>query len=49
MLSHCSIVAREYNIPAVVAVKDAMNIKDETRVAVDGYKGEILILKSSDH
>lgn len=45
MLSHCSIVAREYNIPTVVSVSGALNIKDGTLVRVDGYTGEVLIVK----
>ena len=44
MLSHCSIIAREYNIPAVVSVTDALKIKDGTLVRVDGYTGEVLIV-----
>jgi len=43
LLSHSSIVAREYNIPAVVSVEGATRLKDETVVTVDGHKGEILI------
>jgi phosphohistidine swiveling domain-containing protein len=41
MLSHCSIVAREYGIPAVVSVNNAMTLTEGTRVAVDGLNGEI--------
>lgn len=44
MLSHCAIVAREYNIPAVVSVTGVMNLKDGTRVRVDGYAGEVIVL-----
>jgi pyruvate,water dikinase len=43
LLSHCSIIAREYGIPAVVAVEGATRIPDNTRIFVDGYKGDILI------
>ncbi len=43
ILSHSSIIAREYNIPAVVSVAGACQIKDNTRVSVDGYQGEIVI------
>jgi pyruvate,water dikinase len=42
-LSYCSIVAREYGIPAVVAVEGATKIPDNTRIMVDGYTGDILI------
>ncbi len=45
ILSHCSITAREYNIPAVVSVKDATGLRDGTRVAVNGYNGEILVIE----
>lgn len=43
MLSHSSIIAREYGIPAVVSVQYAMQLTDGTRVTVDGYKGEIIV------
>ena len=43
ILSHSSIIAREYNIPAVVSVSGACQLKDNTVVSVDGYLGEILI------
>jgi len=45
MLSHCSIVAREYNIPAVVSVNGATLLKDNMLLAVDAYKGKISVLK----
>jgi len=45
MLSHCAVVAREYGIPAVVSVPGAMELKDGTFVAVDGLKGEIVVLQ----
>ncbi len=43
MLSHSSIVAREYDIPAVVSVSGACQIPDGTLVTVDGYRGEVII------
>jgi phosphohistidine swiveling domain-containing protein len=43
ILSHCSIVAREYNIPAVVSVSGALLLKDHTMVTVDGYAGKVLV------
>jgi len=43
LLSHSSIIAREYGIPAVVSVNGAMNLCDCTRVTVDGCSGEIII------
>lgn len=45
LLSHSSIVAREYNIPAVVSVEGATLISDDTIVTVDAHKGEVLIHK----
>ena len=43
LLSHSSIVAREYNIPAVVSVAGATQMQDKTLVTVNGHNGEILI------
>jgi pyruvate,water dikinase len=43
MLSHSSIVAREYHIPSVVSVADACRLPDDVIVSVDGYKGEIWV------
>ncbi len=44
MLSHSSIVAREYNLPCVVSVPQACSLPDDAIVAVDGYKGEIYLV-----
>jgi pyruvate,water dikinase len=41
MLSHSSIIAREYGIPAVVSVSGALQLNDDLMVSVDGYKGEV--------
>jgi phosphohistidine swiveling domain-containing protein len=43
LLSHSSIVAREYNIPAVVSVAGATQLPDGTLVTVNGHNGEVLI------
>lgn len=43
MLSHSSIIAREYGIPAVVSVPHAMQLTDGLLVSIDGYKGEIIV------
>jgi pyruvate,water dikinase len=43
ILSHSSIVAREYGIPAVVSVPGACALNDGTIVVVDGYRGEIAV------
>ena len=48
ILSHSSIIAREYNIPAVVSVNGAMKLPDFTLVTVDGFQGEISIHNESD-
>ncbi len=45
ILSHSSIVAREYNIPAVVSVTGACSLADNLIVTVDGYKGEVTVHK----
>jgi pyruvate,water dikinase len=42
-LSHSSIIAREYEIPAIVSVSGACSsLSDGTVVTVDGYQGEII-------
>jgi pyruvate,water dikinase len=43
MLSHSSIVAREYGIPAVVSVRGAMQLCDGEWVSLDGFRGEICV------
>lgn len=43
ILSHSSIVAREYRIPAVVSVPGATRIRDGVIVTVDGYSGNIFV------
>jgi pyruvate,water dikinase len=43
ILSHSSLIAREYNIPAVVSVPGACRLQDDTVVTADGYRGEIVI------
>lgn len=45
MLSHSSIIAREYHIPAVVSVRGACNIKDGTILTVNGFTGQIEVVK----
>jgi phosphohistidine swiveling domain-containing protein len=46
ILSHSSIVAREYGIPAVVSVPGACQLQDGACVTVDGYRGEIIVHES---
>lgn len=48
LLSHASIVAREYGIPAVTSVGGALDIPDGALVAVDGYRGEVGILGTAE-
>jgi pyruvate,water dikinase len=48
MMTHGSVVAREYGIPAVVGVHQATTrLKDGQRVRVDGTAGKIMLLESS--
>jgi pyruvate,water dikinase len=48
ILSHCSILAREYKIPAITSIDGACSLIDGTIVAVDGYKGEIIVHEQPD-
>jgi pyruvate,water dikinase len=48
ILSHSSILAREYQIPAVVSVTEAMRLPDRMIVTVDGYRGEIILHRNTD-
>ena len=43
ILSHCSIIAREMGIPAIVSVDNACAIKDELNVTVDGSNGILTV------
>jgi pyruvate,water dikinase len=47
ILSHSSIVAREYRIPAVVSVSGACRIADGSIITVNGYSGDIIIENDS--
>lgn len=47
VLSHSSIVAREYGIPAIVSVPHATRLRDGIEVTVDGYSGNIILHDSS--
>ena len=46
LLSHSSIVAREYGIPAVVSVTGACRLLEGKFVSVDGYTGNIFVHES---
>ncbi len=48
LLSHGSIVAREYNLPAIVSVEHATHLKDGTLVTVDAHQGILHILEDED-
>ena len=39
MLSHCSIIAREMGIPAIVSVDNVCSLSDNLMVTVDGSNG----------
>ena len=43
ILSHSSIIAREYGIPAVVSVPGACRVLDHKTVTVDGYHGQVRV------
>jgi phosphoenolpyruvate synthase/pyruvate phosphate dikinase len=43
ILSHSSIIAREYGIPAVVSVPGVCQLADDTQVTVDGHSGRIIV------
>ena len=43
ILSHSSILAREYGIPAVVSVPGVLKLRDNINVTVDGFQGLIII------
>jgi pyruvate,water dikinase len=48
MLIHGAIIAREYGIPCVTGVADAMKIiKNGDKVSIDGYLGIVAILRVS--
>jgi pyruvate,water dikinase len=49
LLSHSSIVAREYNIPAIVSVVGATQLQDNTLVTVNGHNGEVFIHNGNKH
>jgi pyruvate,water dikinase len=48
MLSHSSIMAREYRIPAVVSVPNACLIPDGSIVTVNGFTGEIHVQQKDE-
>jgi pyruvate,water dikinase len=45
ILSHSSIVAREYGIPCVVSVNGACNLPEGKGMIVDGYQGAISVIE----
>ncbi len=47
MLSHSSIIAREYGIPAVVSVPGAMRLEDGMMLEIDGYRGKVMVVDGS--
>ena len=48
MLSHSSIVAREYRIPCVVSVPGATRLPDGATVVVDGYTGTVTVEEANE-
>ncbi|MBW6466262.1 MAG: hypothetical protein K0B06_07155 [Brevefilum sp.] len=47
LLSHSSIIAREYQIPAVVSVSNCMQLKDLQQISVNGFTGEIVLVEEN--
>jgi pyruvate,water dikinase len=47
MLSHSSIVAREYGIPCVVSVNEACSLPENSLVYVDGYQGAVRLVSQN--
>ena len=46
MMTHGSVVAREYGIPAVVGVHQATTrLQDGQRIRIDGTAGKIILLE----
>ena len=41
---HASIIAREYNIPCLVAVKDLDKLKEGQKISIDAANEKIIIL-----
>jgi len=49
MMTHGSVVAREYGIPAVVGVHQAtQRLQDGQRIRLDGTTGKIVVLRETD-
>ena len=48
LLSHSSIVAREYGLPAVVSAPGVLALPEGALVTVDGYTGEIVLHKQGE-
>lgn len=49
LLSHAGVVAREYGLPAVLGVTDAMAlIKDGDELTIDGGTGQVIALTAAD-
>ena len=47
MLSHASIVAREFGLPCVACVEGATAIPEGALVSVDGAAGEVIVLDAT--
>ena len=48
MLSHASIVAREFGLPCVACVEGATGIPEGALVSVDGAAGEVILLDAAE-
>ncbi|MEJ2448502.1 MAG: PEP/pyruvate-binding domain-containing protein [Anaerolineales bacterium] len=49
ILSHSSIIAREYGIPAVVAVADACQLLANAQVTVNGNNGQVILHRTTQN
>jgi pyruvate,water dikinase len=47
LLSHSSIIAREYHIPAIVSVPNCMHLTDGQKASVNGFSGEVELIDES--
>jgi pyruvate,water dikinase len=47
ILSHAAVIAREYEIPAILGVKNTHNLPDGSHVLIDGFKGLIQMIEKN--
>jgi pyruvate,water dikinase len=50
MMTHGSIIAREYGLPDVVGIKEATSrLRNGQRVRIDGLRGTVEIIQSNNN